>query len=425
MRVFCAAFITVATVLPQVFPTAAEDNVESVNPLAKVQDLLRSLVSAVDADGKVEDVAYRKYTSWCKTTLAASKFNFEQVTSQKEKLEATVNKASADAESSTMKIEELASSLSAAETELNKATMVREKEARDSASGEKELAQMSDAIGRAIGVLEKEMRKGRKGAASLAQLDGKSMDKVLAAFTAVLAAAALPAADKDQLLGLVQNNDDNVQAHHQPAYESHTSGLLETLEDLKERADEELRALRVDETAKHHQYEKLKASIEREIAAMRKDLASEKSEKAAAEETKAMGKRDLAKAVEELKNSDSDLEMVRDQCKRAAADHEETVAARKEEMQVINDAMKVLNEACGEGSASLLQLTASLRVTAGSRAAELVRRLARRHRSSALAQLASRLGALARYSADPFAKVKNLIEDMIAKLQQQAAKEKK
>merc|ERR1719422_2339702 len=57
----------------------------------------------------------------------------------------------------------------------------------------------------------------------------------------------------------------------------------------------------------------------------------------------------------------------------------------------------------------------------------LVKRLARQHRSAALAQLASRVAAEFRYGAsngdDPFVKVKGLIEDMIAQLQAEAEAE--
>jgi len=57
----------------------------------------------------------------------------------------------------------------------------------------------------------------------------------------------------------------------------------------------------------------------------------------------------------------------------------------------------------------------------------LVRRLAKEHHSAALAQLASRIAAVERFGAasgeDPFAKVKGLISDMIAKLEAQASSE--
>merc|ERR1719158_1604680 len=57
----------------------------------------------------------------------------------------------------------------------------------------------------------------------------------------------------------------------------------------------------------------------------------------------------------------------------------------------------------------------------------LIKKLAKQHHSAALAQLASRIAAAARYASstgeDPFAKVKGLIQDMISKLQAEAGAE--
>merc|ERR1712084_138736 len=75
------------------------------------------------------------------------------------------------------------------------------------------------------------------------------------------------------------------------------------------------------------------------------------------------------------------------------------------------------------GSSSLL----SRADLASKEVVELVRRLAKREHSSALNQLASRISAVARYSGsnreDVFAKVKGLIQAMIAKLEQEAGSE--
>jgi len=57
----------------------------------------------------------------------------------------------------------------------------------------------------------------------------------------------------------------------------------------------------------------------------------------------------------------------------------------------------------------------------------LIKKLATQHHSVALSQLASRIAAVARYASangeDPFAKVKGLIQDLIAKLKAEAGAE--
>merc|ERR1719327_2505378 len=77
-------------------------------------------------------------------------------------------------------------------------------------------------------------------------------------------------------------------------------------------------------------------------------------------------------------------------------------------------------------SYSFLQIS-SKTSSAGMEVVNLIKKLARDQHSTALAQLASRLNAVIRYGSksgdDPFAKVKGLITDMIAKLMKEAEAE--
>merc|ERR1719420_1702081 len=75
-------------------------------------------------------------------------------------------------------------------------------------------------------------------------------------------------------------------------------------------------------------------------------------------------------------------------------------------------------------SASKMRTRADL---ANSEVVTVVKKLAREHHSSALAQLASRIAVIARYGSKtgkgPFDKIKGLISDMIMKLEKEAEAE--
>jgi len=191
---------------------------------------------------------------------------------------------------------------------------------------------------------------------------------------------------------------------------------------------------KAEEGAKHN-YAMLKQSLEAQIAADTKDMKEEKAGKAEAEEGLAEAEGDLEMTNKELANAKEMLATSRSTCMKVGADHEMTVKAREEELKVIAEAKKILEETTSGGvdqtysylqvaAASKLQTRADL---AHAEVVVLVKRLARQHHSAALAQLASRVAAVLQYGAqngeDPFVKVKGLIQDMIAQLEEEAAAE--
>merc|ERR1712066_1221938 len=140
---------------------------------------------------------------------------------------------------------------------------------------------------------------------------------------------------------------------------THSGNILDVLEDMKEKAEEQLSSLRKAETNTRHNFDMLKQSLEDSIAADTKDLGEEKAAKGAAEEAKATAESDLAATNKDLADAQAALENANRDCMQVAADHEATVAGRAAELKAIADAKAVLTSttAGAEGQTySLLQL---------------------------------------------------------------------
>merc|ERR1712204_40304 len=125
------------------------------------------------------------------------------------------------------------------------------------------------------------------------------------------------------------------------------------------------------------------------------------------------------------------LEDLHKDCLTKAQDFEAETKSRTEELKALAEAKKILKERTGGAEAqtyglnqeSFFQITSKAGL-AQFEAVRLVRDLARKENSRALTQWASRLEMAVRTSsaqgADPFAKVKGLISDMIASLEEAA-----
>merc|ERR1719197_149881 len=219
------------------------------SPLSKVLDLMAELTAKITKEGEAEAKAYTEYFAWCDDMAKNAGFEIKTAESKKEKLEAQIAELTSSITVGVAKIEELVASIAKDDAELKEATAIRKKENAEFTKNEAELMDALDTLERAIGILTKEME---KNPAALAQVDTSSTRRLVQTLGAVIDAAGFVGADKTKLVALVQSqqgsqNDDDQEDAGAPAaavYKSHSSGIIDVLEDMKEKAESELKDLR-------------------------------------------------------------------------------------------------------------------------------------------------------------------------------------
>jgi len=255
------------------------------------------------------------------------------------------------------------------------------------------------------------------------------------ALSAMVQASVFSSADASRLTALVQSSqaskdgdeDASLGAPAAATYEGHSGGIIEVLEDLKEKAEDQLTKARNQETAARQNFEMLKQTLEDEIGVANKDMAEANKNMAASSEAKSVAEGDLAVTSKDLSSDTAALADLHHDCMTKAQDYEAEVKSREEEFTALGKAKAIIEEATGGAEAqsySFVQLGSQLSTRedlARFEAVRMVRDLAQKQHAPALAQLAARLDRVMRSgTADPFAKIKGLISDMIARLEKDA-----
>merc|ERR1719178_266872 len=136
------------------------------------------------------------------------------------------------------------------------------------------------------------------------------MKKVSEALTAIVESAMVSSGDKAQVQALLQAQTSEDDLDLQPAgapdpasYKSKSGGIVDTLEDMLEKAKGELGDAQKAEMNSKFDYDMLKQKLEDAMAFGTKELDETKAAKAAAEEAKATGENDLAVAEKTVADS--------------------------------------------------------------------------------------------------------------------------
>jgi len=397
--------------------------VSYASPIDKIITMIGDLETKIIGEGEDAHKVYADFSEWCEDTSKDTMYEIKTGKGNVADLKATIEKESANIAVQESSIDDLAGQIATDEADLKAATEIREKEASAFSSEEKDLVETIDTLERAIGIIEKEM----SGGASFAQINKAST--VAQALSVMVQAESISVADGKKLTALVQSgSDDEDSGAPDPAvYESQSGGVMDTLNKLLEEAQGQLDEARNKETANIQAFQMLKQGLEDEVKFGNKEMDEAKQSRSASAEAKAVAEGDLDVTSKDLAEDIKTLQELHHNCMTKANDFEAEVKSRGEELKALATAKKIIKETTGgaDDQSYGLDQESFLQMPEGeTKAVRFIRQLAKHQKSTALAQLASRMASTIRFSsgsqADIFAKVKDLIRNMIEKLEAEA-----
>merc|ERR1719258_883298 len=362
-----------------------------------------------------------EYTKWCDSEANEKADAITSSTRTISELDATIEESSGSISALTAEIEELASKISYSEADLTNATEIRTSEKAAFEATEKELVETQDSLERALVMLKRSMsfmqNKGHK----------QAIEALASTMKTIIEASWISEQDKAKVQSLMQTEDpdDDLTLTQQPqattsAYEGHGGGILDTLTDLKDKAEVSLSKARKAEMEANHAYEMLKQSIEMELSTMQKRMAAATNERSSTEETMHAATEELEETKKSKAADEAYLTDLKMDCAAKSKEWSERQKSVDEELAAIAKAKEILSD----GVKVFLQVKRSTRgdgddidASKRSRVVSILRNLANQGHVYALSQLASQA------TSDQFGKIRGLIESMIDRLMKEAAEE--
>lgn len=407
------------------------------HPLSKVIGLLASLQDKVKHDAEACDKTYEAYVARCRSETQTLNSAINEAKREMMDATAQANNEKAKIERLTVEISKSQEAIAGYQSHLVWAGKIRDEET----SRFDERYQLADELQRAIYNLKHQLRNG------MSALQGAAVQPVMQALDALVKGSLLNAAEASRLAAMIQRDDaeENEDDSEIDAAISQTDreDIIEALKSLLTSIQRSLEEARENERILGHQYRMLKQSLENQIQREEDSQALAKSSIAWSTKKKEQAEGDLTMASRALEDAQEQLTTLTDNCAKERENYEDESASREEELKAIDDALKALGDlrtrTHGLFGAAFLQLSQDSRTfdgaskslrssassfTTGARIITFVRDLALREGEPELSQLASRVAAVMQQGAaageEPFAKVMNMIRELIARLEAEA-----
>jgi len=394
------------------------DSDRSVAAVQKVLQMLGDMAAKVKLEKNEEQVAFAEFETWCKMEIPQTKKSIARAAESIDLLNSEIAKLTAEAKVLGEEIAKLQNDVASFTEEKKESEDQREKDNKAYIEESTDYGESVDAIDRALQVLNK--KTADKPAADAVLLQLASSDR-LPAQAKSMVAAFLGVMGKDFMEGMDEAPEAN-------AYEFQGGGIIAMLKKLQDEFRSKLADCQKEEMNSKHAHDMVVMDLVDSIENSEASIEEKKVTKARKEEKAAQDKKDLAatkttKAEDEKILSDMEVE-----CEEKQMSFDEKQKLRSEEIVAINKAMEILDSPEAMGNAEKhLKLAQTNEATAFAQlrstekmsgvrghVRDFIASEGRRLKSSQLSLLAQKL------TADPFAKVKQMIDSMITRLLNEA-----
>lgn len=410
-------------------------------PLKKVISMLNDMLAKGKKEKQDETVRFASYKQFCESTSAEKTSSITKSKEAIEQLQASIAKAESDAQVAAKYIAGLDADVVAWKEDADKATKQREIEHKAFEEAHKEYVDAIDAVERAMGMLNKGPGLGfaqtsKREMFALLQKSSKLMPqkakKVVMSFLQKsvdqAGKALLQEAEEE---GVFAGQQQPV-APEAAAFESSSGGIIELVENLGDKFMDEKRELEKREANAKSAFELMIKDLNGQIATAQMERGYKESEKAERLKDAAEGKGDLADTQAALAEDEKFLADLNAECEQKSFDYNARQTVRAGEIEAIGKAIEIMTDPSVTGAAdkhlslaqvkqavSLVQLrsSATVQYNVQAAAANFLYERAGKIDSKVLMLLASKT------AADPFKKVKKMIQDMIQKLMEEANEE--
>merc|ERR1719450_1689019 len=303
-----------------------------VTPVQKVIQLLQGMAEKGKKEKHEEQVQFAAYKQFCDDTTTEKQRAIKEANAKMEQLSAAIQKAEADAATLSKEIAGLDEDISVWEGDKKASTEVREMENADYMATHKDYSESVDALERAIAVLKKQAYD--RSQAELMQVNSLKLvpehaKKVISAFLA----------QGDEL----GQDPMSVSAPEANAYEFQSQGVVDMLEKLHDKFEDERTDLEKEESNARHAYEMLVQDLTAQITTATEDREAKAREKAANLQQAAEEKGDLADTTATRDADQTYLDELMATCAQKSSDFESRQQLRTEELEAIAKAVEIMS----------------------------------------------------------------------------------